>query len=139
MTLQELPFGPIGARCYHLCIDMQIVFAGETEWHTPWMGRIRPIVHRLASYRPDRTIFTRFVPPAAAQDLPGTWRRYYDRWADLVAEGQKQRQFELLPELRDLCPPATVIDKLTYSPWVEPTLADCLREAQADTLIISGA
>ena len=136
---KPLPFGPIGPRCFHLCVDMQKVFAEDTSWHTPWMGRIRPLVARLGEYRPERTIFTRFLPPERPEAMRGTWRRYYKRWSDVVQNWQERGIFDLLPEFAALVPPGRVLDKLTYSPWVEPTLAQLLEAEKSDTLIISGA
>ena len=28
---------PLGPGTYHLCVDMQRMFAERTEWHLPWM------------------------------------------------------------------------------------------------------
>jgi nicotinamidase-related amidase len=36
-------------------------------------------------------------------------------------------------------PPAEVVDKRVYSPWVEPGLHDRLRARGVDTLVITGA
>ena len=36
-------------------------------------------------------------------------------------------------------PPARVIDKRFYSPFMEPTLPDCLRTRSADAVVVSGA
>ena len=68
--------GPISDHCFHLCIDMQVIFAADTQWHTPWMARVRPVVQSLAAHRLDRTIFTRFMSPKRPEDMRGTWRRY---------------------------------------------------------------
>src|SRR4051812_36574911 len=57
-----LPFGPLGARTVHLCVDMQNLFAEETPWNTPWMKRVLPVVTRIAEHHPERTVFTRFIP-----------------------------------------------------------------------------
>jgi hypothetical protein len=29
---------------------------------------------------PERTVFTRFIPPERPDQMPGMWRRYYTRW-----------------------------------------------------------
>ena len=60
-----LQHGPLTESCAHLCVDMQNLFAEDTEWHTPWMERVLPVVERIARARPDRTIFTRFIPARA--------------------------------------------------------------------------
>ena len=44
----------------------------------------------------------------------------------------------LVPELARLTPPATVIDKRVYSPWIDEALQSDLRARGADTLIVTG-
>ncbi len=134
-----LPHGPPGVRAAHLCIDMQTVFAERTDWHLPWLERVLPSVLRIARARPDRTIFTRFVPPERPEEMPGTWRRYYRRWRHMTLDRLDPAMVELVPELAALVPPATVIDKRVYSPFVEPALREHLRARRIDTLIVTGA
>src|SRR5437868_1687256 len=107
----SLPFGPLGARTVHLCIDMQLLFADDTPWHTPWMGRVLPVVAEIAGRHAAQTIFTRFIPARHPDELPGAWRRYYRRWADLTLERLDPRLLELAPPLAGLVPPAVLIDK----------------------------
>jgi nicotinamidase-related amidase len=45
---------------------------------------------------------------------------------------------ELVPELRRFVPPARVIDKKVYSPWLEGNLDNLLRDTAIDTLVVSG-
>jgi nicotinamidase-related amidase len=71
-----LPFGPLGERTAHLCLDMQSLFAEDTPWHTPWMTRVLPMVVEIAERHPEQTIFTRFIPAGHPDELPGSWRRY---------------------------------------------------------------
>jgi nicotinamidase-related amidase len=54
---------------------MQRLFSAEGPWPTPWMHRVLPIVTELASRHPERTVFTRFIPPMQATDMPGMWQR----------------------------------------------------------------
>ena len=72
-----LRFGPVGPKAIHLCVDMQTLFAERTDWHVPWLERVLPAVTRLAEAHPERTVFTRFVPPERPEDAAGAWRRYY--------------------------------------------------------------
>jgi nicotinamidase-related amidase len=130
--------GPLGKSCVHLCVDMQRMFAEPTEWYLPWMDRVRPVVHRLATRRPDRTIFTRFVPAERPGDGQGLWRSYYERWASMTIERLGLPMIDLVPELAELVPPATVIDKVQYSPWIGGRLQTALHHLSADCLIISG-
>jgi nicotinamidase-related amidase len=138
MKNQELPHGPLPLSTAHLCVDMQNLFAEDTPWRTPWMDRVRPVAARLARHRPERTVFTRFIPPERPEDMPGTWRRYYERWRELTGERADPRLVELVPELKELVPPATVFDKAVYSPFHDGRLAPLLRERGIDTLVVSG-
>ena len=45
---------------------------------------------------------------------------------------------DLVPELDRLVPPARVVDKRVYSPWMETMLLSLLQERDADTLVITG-
>jgi len=134
-----LPFGPLGERTAHLCLDMQNLFAEDTPWHTPWMTRVLPIVVEIAERYPEQTIFTRFIPARHPDELPGSWRRYYRRWADLTLERIERRLLELVPPLGRLAPPAAIIDKRHYSPFTEPALLRLLREHGVESLVITGA
>ena len=135
----QLRYGPLTTSCVHLCVDMQNLFACRTQWHTPWMGRVLPVVVRIAERHPSRTIFTRFIPLAHPGEGRGTWRRYYERWSSMTTESLDPGTIELVPELAALVPPAEVIDKRVYSPWVETDLDRRLRDRGVDTLIITGA
>ncbi len=46
---------------------------------------------------------------------------------------------DLLPALARFVPPARVVDKSMYSPWIGTGLDRSLRDAGVDTLVISGA
>jgi nicotinamidase-related amidase len=133
-----LRFGPL-TNCAHLCIDMQNLFAEGTEWHTPWMKRVLPVVTRIAEAHPDRTIFTRFIPAARPGDGEGTWRHYWERWSGMTQEALPPAMLDLLPPLARLVPPALVLDKPVYSPWMDPELDRTLRERGVEALAITGA
>jgi nicotinamidase-related amidase len=118
---------------------MQNLFTEATPWHTPWMARVLPAVEAVVSRFPERTVFTRFVPPAHPQDMPGAWHRYYERWSELTTSRLDPVLIELVPSLARFVPPATVVDKHVYSPFVERGLVQLLRKRHTDTLIITGA
>jgi nicotinamidase-related amidase len=139
MAKTGLQHGPLTESCVHLCVDMQNLFAGDTEWHTPWMNRVLPMVERLAGACPERTIFTRFIPAARPGEGEGTWRRYWHRWPDMTREALPADTLDLIPSLARFAPPAEVVDKHVYSPWMEGDLHQRLRARGIDTLIISGA
>ena len=139
MSSDDLPFGPLGARAIHLCVDMQNIFAEDTPWHTPWMKRVLPKIVALAGHRPDRTIFTRFITPAEPEEMPGAWRRYFERWRELTESRIDPRLLDLVEPLNRFVPPASVLDKRFYSPFHGTDLAATLRAQECDALIISGA
>ncbi len=134
----KLHHGPIGPNCVHLCVDMQRMFAEDTEWRTPWMERVLPRVVALCAAAPERTIFTRFIPAERTGQGEGTWRRYYEAWSSMTLEAMGAEMADLLPDLAQFHPPAEIVDKTVYSPWCEPTLDERLRERGVDTLIVSG-
>lgn len=133
-----LRFGPLGKSCVHICVDMQRLFAEDTAWNTPWMERVRPNVRRLAEHRPTSTIFTRFIPARHPGEGRGTWARYYEKWADVTIERLGEDMIDLLPELAALVPPAEMIDKHVYSPWLGDDLDTLLQKRGTDTILVSG-
>ena len=84
------------------------------------MDKVLPVATTLARRHPERTIFTRFVPPERPDEMPSMWQRYYTRWRVATRERLDLRLLELMPPLAALCPPATVIDKTRYSAFAEP-------------------
>ena len=137
--MKPLRFGPLTDRTVHLCVDMQNLFALDTPWHTPWMARVLPVVTRIAEHHPAQTVFTRFIPPDRPDQMPGSWQRDYERWRDLTRERIDPELLELAAPLRALAPPADVIDKRIYSPFLEPGLPALLRRRGAESLVITGA
>lgn len=133
-----LKFGPLGDTTMHLCVDMQRLFAEETEWHTPWMDRITPNVVAITERHPERTAFTRFIPLRDADEGHGTWRRYYERWPRMALNALPEGMIDIVPALQRFAPPAWVVDKRFYSPWTVPELHPRLRQAGIDTLVITG-
>jgi nicotinamidase-related amidase len=130
---------PIGSSARHLCVDMQRLFSVDGPWPTPWMTRVLPVVEALAERAPQRTIFTRFIPPRQAEDMPGTWQAYYRKWREVTREELDPDLIELMPSLKRFVPPAAVVDKMVYSPFVQGDLAERLKAELADTLIVTGA
>ncbi len=124
--------------CIHVCVDMQRMFAEDTDWHTPWMERVRPVVHRLASRIAERTIFTRFIPAERPGEGEGMWKRYYEKWASMTLRQLGAERVELVPELALLVPPGELIDKRVYSPWQDGALQRSLQRRHADTLVVTG-
>jgi nicotinamidase-related amidase len=133
-----LRFGPLTDTSLHICVDMQRLFAEDTDWHTPWMERVLPNVVRIVDVHPAQTIFTRFIPADEPGQGRGTWRRYYENWESMTISRLGREMVELAPELKRFVPPARVIDKKVYSPWLEGNLDNLLRDTAVDTLVVSG-
>ncbi|HEY7690504.1 MAG TPA: cysteine hydrolase, partial [Dongiaceae bacterium] len=71
--IQGLRFGAIGGRAVHVAVDMQVVFAEDPDWGAASTAEIAPRVARIAARWPERTIFTRFLPPPSLAAAPGQW------------------------------------------------------------------
>jgi nicotinamidase-related amidase len=130
---------PLTSRTVLLCVDMQRLFSIDGPWPTPWMTRVLPVVTAMASRHPERTVFTRFIPPERPTDMPGMWQRYYTRWQSATREQLDVALLDIAPPLAKLCPPAQIIDKTRYSAFAEPHLAEHLQAREADGLILAGS
>ncbi|MGH6720035.1 MAG: cysteine hydrolase family protein [Alphaproteobacteria bacterium] len=128
----------IPAAAVHVAIDMQRVFAEPSPWRVPSFGAALPNVLRLAAHAPARTILTRFVTPRAPAAARGAWRGYYERWRDVTLERMPRAMLDIVPPLAALSPPATTIDKRTYSAFAARPFLAALRRLGGDTLILSG-
>jgi len=137
--MAESIFAPLSERTVHLCIDMQRIFSSEGIWPAPWLERVLPVAAELASRRPERTIFTRFMTPRRAEDMPGMWRRYYGKWREATQEHLDPQMLELLPLLGALIPPATVVEKMRYSAFSNSALLSLLQSRGADGIIVTGS
>jgi nicotinamidase-related amidase len=123
----------------HLCLDMQVMFGPGGVWPTPWMQRVLPRVVQLAERLPQRTVFTRFIPPMQGEEMPGMWREFYRKWPQVTRHRLAPENLELVPELRRFTPPATVFDKLVYSAFADGRLAALFAGRGVSTLLVSGA
>lgn len=114
--------------------DVRIAY----PWAFAWMERVLPAVEALCSAHADHTVFTRFIPASRPAEGPGTWARYYRRWADVTLDRIGPDGIRLVPALERLVPPAHTIDKRVYSPWTEGRLDGFLSNTEVDTLVVSG-
>ena len=135
---EALRFGALGDRCVHVCVDMQRIFAEDTDWSTPWMLKVLPKVEHIVAAHPSETIFTRFLTLASAEEGQGTWKRYYQRWHQLTTRELAPGLLDLMPPLARYVPPAAVFDKTVYSPWLGTEFETVLRRRDADTVVITG-
>ncbi len=123
----------------HLCVDMQRMFRDETSWHTPWMERVTPVIAEIAGRHAAATVFTRFIPPARAEDLTGGWRTFYERWREFTRERIDPALLELVEPLGKFAPPARILDKPCFSPFHGTDFAAWLRDGNINTIVITGA
>lgn len=138
MTITGLRFGSIGKRAVHASIDMQRLFAENTEWASPVVHAIEPRVSRICAHAPPRTLFTRFLTPQRAEDAKGQWQIYYRHWKSVLAGNLDPDLLDLLPPLRRFTPPARVIDKYAHSAFEAPEFQAALDDLAADTIIFTG-
>ena len=129
---------PLGPNAVHLCIDMQNLFAPGAPWATPWMERVLPQVRALVEHAPERTIFTRFIPPQTKHAARGVWKIYYEKWECVTREKLDPKMLELAAPLRAFAPPAAVVDRQTYCAFANGQLQSFLDTHHVDTLVISG-
>jgi nicotinamidase-related amidase len=133
-----LRYGPPGEAAVHLCVDMQRMFAEDTEWKMPWLERVVPNILSITSAHPERTIFTRFIPAERPGQGAGMWRHYYERWGSMTIDQLGPEMIDLIPDLAKHVPPARTYDKYVYSPWTGSDLHRQLRSAGIETVIITG-
>lgn len=136
--LDQLKYGPPGESALHICVDMQRMFAENTDWHMPWFARVVPNVTEIVAARPESTLFTRFIPAQAPGQGRGMWKRYYERWPSMTAEALGMDMIDLVPTLARFTPPAHIFDKHVYSPWTGTNLHLQLHHRKVDTVIITG-
>jgi nicotinamidase-related amidase len=130
---------PLTERSVHLCIDMQRIFSEEGPWPTPWMKRVLPVVISIVERHPERTIFTRFITPQRAEQMPGMWRQYYEAWPETTQENLEPHMLDLVSPLDQFTPPAAVVNKPVYSAFARPELPALLAERKADALVVTGS
>lgn len=135
---EGLAYGPPGERTIHLCIDMQRLFDKGSDWEVDWLRRVLPNICDLVERIPDRTIFTRFITPETLEDAPGAWRRYYQKWPQMLRRTLEPDLLRLLPELEIHLPPARLFDKAVYSPWMDGRLHGMLQQDRIDTVVMTG-
>jgi nicotinamidase-related amidase len=130
---------PIDEHAIHLCVDMQRLLSPDGPWPTPWAAPALERAMRLIEPQPERTFFTRFMPPRFPEEMPGVWKRYFEKWRGVTREFIDPSLLDLLPPLRSFVPPATIVDKGRYSAFIDSPLHSVLRERGVTTLVITGA
>jgi nicotinamidase-related amidase len=123
----------------HLAVDMQRLFCEPgSPWCLPWFAPVLPQVAALARRHPERTVFSRFIPPNQPEDMPGAWQDYFRRWRAMTQQNLDEQLLELAPPLHAFVPPAHLCDKAVYSAFGNAKLAPWLTSHRIDTLVVSG-
>src|SRR5258708_26569578 len=123
----------------HLSIDMQNIFAPGGVWETPWMERVLPMIVEITARHAARTVFTRFITPVHADDRPGRWRRYFQKWHRATRAQLPASELDLVPALHRFAPPPEIIDQPADSGFYQSPLASFLSEMGIGTLVVTGA
>lgn len=67
------------------------------------------------------------------------WRRYFERWNNVTRDRLDPRLLDLVPTLDVLVPPAVIVDKPVYSPFMGWRLPALLKERNIEALVVTGA
>lgn len=121
-----------------LVVDMQRLFAEETEWRVPSIPDILPNVVRLVDRDPARAILTRFVTPETPSGAERGWQAYYQRWQSVTTRAMGEAMLDVMAELAGFAPPAAIVDKPTYSAFAMPETGRLLRRLGAETVVCCG-
>ena len=133
-----LPFGPLDADAWHVCIDMQRLFLEPGEWHCPAGLTLLPRIAALCAHAPGRSAFTRFITARDPESAEGRWRHYYRRWRSVTRAEIGEAAMELHDELRPLSRPERVFDKLGHDAFGSEAFAAFVAEAAPSALVLSG-
>jgi nicotinamidase-related amidase len=128
----------LSSASVHMVIDMQRIFAEDTDWRMADIGLLIPNIVAITRALPERSLFTRFVTPHRAEHATGRWQHYYRRWQQFTGAVMSAELVELMAELVPLAKPENVLDKPTYSAFEVPACSARLTQLGADTLIFSG-
>lgn len=128
---------PLTDRSLHIVVDMQEVFASNSQWGFAGIHAIVPAISRLAAAKPRQTLWTRFISAHSAEAAEGSWAALYRRWPGATLSAGAE--MGILPSLLPLVSSdVSVFDKPTYSAFHNPAFAATLKARQADTLVMSG-
>ena len=129
---------PLGPNAVHLVIDMQRIFAEQTEWHAPTLADVLPPILRLATARPRETLYSRFTVPEHPAAATGRWKTYYERWSMFTGQTMDPGLVDLVAPLAALALPGNIYDKPTYSLFETETFVQRLAADSIDTLVMTG-
>ena len=130
--------GPLGNGTVHICVDMQNLFSAGSPWAVPWLEEVLPAIVTIVEHAPERTIFTRFMTPESPDLARGTWADLYRAWPEVTGTNLGHEYLDLVPTLARFVPPARLLDKTCYSPWLGTGLHELVARSAIETLVVSG-
>lgn len=136
--MSALAFGPLDARAFHLCIDMQRVFLEPGPWYAAAGLTILPAIRRLLDHAPDKAIFTRFITAERASAARGSWRRYYRHWHAVTRDELGADALDLYPDLAPYAAGCRVFDKATHDAFDDAAFAGHVETLEPSALVLSG-
>jgi nicotinamidase-related amidase len=95
----------------HLRMDMQNLFAPGGPWAAPWMARVLPAIELLDRHTPERTVFSRFIPPPNAEQAVGRLEIYLQKRSCVTGEILSADWPYLVSTLQDCVSPTTLSAK----------------------------
>jgi nicotinamidase-related amidase len=99
----------VGAE-WLVVVDCQRAFGDRTSpWYTPGFEDMARNIARLLPIFTDRTVFTRFIPPA---DPVGSWKDYYSKWP-FAQSSKAAPRWELVEPMVG----SVTVDCPTFSKW----------------------
>jgi nicotinamidase-related amidase len=136
--LSGLPHGPLPRAVVHICVDMQRLFREGCSWAGPAPDKALPGALRLTRAMPERTVFTRFTTPPTLAAAPRSWRRYYERWRDVVLDQLDPKLLDIVPELDCLAAPERTINKTAYTAFEGIAMDAMLGHLGTEAVVLSG-
>jgi len=130
---------PIGGDAVHVVVDMQRLFAEDTDWLVPTIESIVPNIQRLVDHRPGRALYPRFITPKSPEEADGHWQAYYRHWAQVTRDRlSSPALFDLMAPFAAKAPVGAQIDKPGFSSFSTPDFAAALARLKAGPLVLSG-
>ena len=137
-AVNPLAFGPLDARAFHLCVDMQRLFLEPGPWYAEAGAGILPAIRRLLDHAPENALFTRFITAERAEAAVGSWRRYYRHWHAVTRDELGDAALGLHPDLAPYAAGSRVFDKTTHDAFDDGAFARHMDSLKPSALVLSG-
>ena len=136
--MSALPFGPLGGRVLHICIDMQRLFLEPGPWYCPAGIEILPAIGQLCDHAEDRSLFTRFITAKRPEEAEGRWQHYYRHWHAVTQAEAGKESLELHPALAPQATAGQICDKIAHDAFQSSDFAGRIAAEAPSALVLSG-